>query len=58
MDFDRIIRPSDVADSVEFVLNSSEYVCPTEIFLRIQKVFGNKELAQLKKKQPELFAKL
>lgn len=37
MQSSRMIRPDDVADSVQYILTSSASVCPTEIVLRPQR---------------------
>lgn len=36
LDADRMIRPDDVADAIQFVLSSSGDCCPTEIVIRPQ----------------------
>ncbi len=36
MDSSRMIRPDDIADSVQYILSASTAVCPTEIVLRPQ----------------------
>lgn len=36
MDSSRMIRPDDIADSVQYILSASAAVCPTEIVLRPQ----------------------